>query len=54
MRGLCFAIVDEADSVLIDEARTPLVISQATQNRLEEQTYKQALQIARQLQPVFS
>jgi len=27
LRGLCFAIVDEADSVLIDEARTPLVIS---------------------------
>ena len=24
LRGLCFAIVDEADSVLIDEARTPL------------------------------
>lgn len=27
MRGLHFAIIDEADSVLIDEARTPLVIS---------------------------
>ncbi|QWV97603.1 preprotein translocase subunit SecA [Geomonas nitrogeniifigens] len=27
MRGLPFAIVDEADSVLIDEARTPLIIS---------------------------
>ena len=26
-RGLCFAIVDEVDSVLIDEARTPLIIS---------------------------
>jgi len=26
MRGLCFAIVDEADSVLVDEARTPLII----------------------------
>ena len=31
MRGLCFAIVDEADSVLIDEAGTPLIISQAGQ-----------------------
>ena len=30
MRGLHFAIVDEADSVLIDEARTPLIISQET------------------------
>ena len=27
MRGLHFAIVDEADSILIDEARTPLIIS---------------------------
>lgn len=27
MRGLPFAIVDEADSVLIDECRTPLIIS---------------------------
>lgn len=26
-RGHCFAIVDEVDSVLIDEARTPLIIS---------------------------
>ena len=27
MRGLHFALVDEADSVLVDEARTPLIIS---------------------------
>ncbi len=27
MRGLDFAITDEADSVLVDEARTPLIIS---------------------------
>ena len=27
MRGLNFAIVDEVDSILIDEARTPLIIS---------------------------
>jgi preprotein translocase subunit SecA len=27
MRGLCFAIIDEADSVLIDDARTPLILS---------------------------
>ncbi len=27
MRGLCLAIVDEADSVLIDDARTPFVIA---------------------------
>lgn len=27
MRGLAFALIDEADSVLIDEARTPLILS---------------------------
>ena len=30
MRGLHFALVDEADSVLIDEARTPLILSTET------------------------
>lgn len=32
-RELNFAIIDEADSVLIDEARTPLIISGGTKNR---------------------
>ena len=27
LRGLCMALVDEADSILIDEARTPLILS---------------------------
>ncbi|MGB5443047.1 MAG: preprotein translocase subunit SecA, partial [Gammaproteobacteria bacterium] len=35
LRGLCFAIIDEADSVLIDEACTPLIISQAGQQNAE-------------------
>ena len=29
MRGLCFAVIDEADSVLIDDAQTPLILSQS-------------------------
>lgn len=33
LRGLDTAIVDEADSVLIDEAVTPLIISRAQENR---------------------
>ncbi|QGS51511.1 preprotein translocase subunit SecA [Spiroplasma tabanidicola] len=33
-RKLNFAIIDEADSVLIDEARTPLIISGGSQNRI--------------------
>ncbi|WP_338954764.1 preprotein translocase subunit SecA [Spiroplasma endosymbiont of Polydrusus cervinus] len=32
-RGLNYAIIDEADSILIDESRTPLIISGGQQNR---------------------
>jgi preprotein translocase subunit SecA len=49
MRGLCFAIVDEADSVLIDEARTPLIISNSTNMADQETTYRNAIRIGRQL-----
>jgi len=52
LRGLCFAIVDEADSVLIDEARTPLIISGGGQrNLMERDVYAKALQIAEELEP---
>jgi preprotein translocase subunit SecA len=34
-RGLSFAIVDEVDSILIDEARTPLIISGPSEERTE-------------------
>ena len=34
-RGHNFAVVDEVDSILIDEARTPLIISGPTQDRSE-------------------
>ena len=34
-RGLSFAIVDEVDSILIDEARTPLIISGASDDSSE-------------------
>jgi len=37
-RGLNFAIVDEVDSILIDEARTPLIISGAAED--SSQLYK--------------
>jgi preprotein translocase subunit SecA len=30
LRGLKYAVVDEADSILIDESRTPLIISGGT------------------------
>src|SRR5262245_19617984 len=50
LRGLRFAIVDEADSVLIDEARTPLIISGMEQDLGESSIYLSALNFARQLQ----
>jgi preprotein translocase subunit SecA len=49
LRGLCFVIVDEADSVLVDEARTPLIISNVGDSSQEEKIYTEAVTIARQL-----
>jgi preprotein translocase subunit SecA len=49
LRGLQFAIVDEADSVLVDEARTPLILSAEARQTQEEVLHGQALELARQL-----
>ncbi len=49
LRGLHFAIVDEADSILIDEARTPLIISGADGGDEERQFLQQALDLAADL-----
>ena len=49
MRGLEYAIVDEADSILIDEAVTPLIISGSTPNSQQIETYVEAAEIAAQL-----
>jgi len=46
-RGLKFAIIDEVDSVLIDEARTPLIIS--GQSGKSTKLYEAADVLARQL-----
>jgi preprotein translocase subunit SecA len=46
LRGLCFAIVDEADSVLIDEANTPLIITRKIPNEESVETYSDALFLA--------
>lgn len=48
-RGLHYAIVDEIDSILIDEARTPLIIS----GRANESSdlYKKANDFVRKLEP---
>lgn len=49
LRGLCFAIVDEADSVLIDEARTPLILAREIDSQRVANTYLQTLGVAREL-----
>jgi preprotein translocase subunit SecA len=45
-RGLYYAIVDEADSVLVDEARTPLIISGGANENPEQRVYQEALTLA--------
>jgi preprotein translocase subunit SecA len=49
MRGLHFAIVDEADSVLVDEARTPLIISGQADGQVSAETAREALRLAASL-----
>lgn len=48
-RGLYFAIVDEVDSILIDEARTPLIISAPAADNPD--SYYQFAKIAAKLTP---
>ncbi|MCH7908560.1 MAG: prepilin peptidase [Candidatus Hydrogenedentes bacterium] len=50
-RGLEFVIVDEADSVLIDEAVTPLIISGLGSNPGETKTFCAAASMAGQMSP---
>ncbi len=47
-RELYYAIVDEVDSILIDEARTPLIISGPSEESTE--MYYQAAKVARRLE----
>ncbi len=46
-RGLGFALIDEADSVLVDEARTPLVISGPGDESDRNGMLEEAIRIAR-------
>ena len=48
-RGLHYAIVDEADSVLIDEAVTPLIISGEAPNPEQVQAFQQAAELVEKL-----
>ena len=51
MRGLEHAIVDEADSILIDEAVTPLIIAGRAPNLEQSDAYQQAAALAREFEP---
>ncbi|HTS52725.1 MAG TPA: hypothetical protein VMH26_05585 [Burkholderiales bacterium] len=51
LRGLWMALIDEADSILIDEARTPFILSQARVNERQQTYFKEALQLAIRLRP---
>jgi preprotein translocase subunit SecA len=51
LRGLCMAIIDEADSVLIDEARMPLVLAVPRPDPGYRARLWQSLDIARRLGP---
>ena len=49
LRGLHVAIVDEADSVLIDEARTPLIISETIPDDIDNSIYFKSIELAQNL-----
>ncbi len=49
LRGLHLAIIDEADSILIDEARTPLILAQKAGPIPNADAFGRALEIARGL-----
>ena len=50
LRGLQAIVVDEVDSVLIDEAKTPLVISREVNSQDEALFLRQAMTLAKQLE----
>ncbi len=51
LRGLCMAIVDEADSVLLDEAGTPFILARPRPASDQPKDLLHALRIARNLRP---
>lgn len=50
LRGLCMAIIDEADAILLDEARVPLVLSRVRPQGAGD-AYQQAWQLAEKMAP---
>lgn len=51
LRGLCMAVIDEADGILIDEARVPLIISELQDNAGQREAHRDILALAAKLHP---
>ena len=49
LNGLCMALIDEADSVLIDDSRMPLILSEQRKNEAESVYLRSALDVAGRL-----
>jgi len=49
LRGLCMAILDEADGILVDEARVPLVLAMTADDSHEQTGLAEAQRLARGL-----
>jgi preprotein translocase subunit SecA len=50
LQGLCMAVLDEADSILLDEAEVPLILSHAAPHAARRAFLWQALALARRLE----
>jgi preprotein translocase subunit SecA len=50
LRGLCMALIDEADSVLLDEARVPFILSRAGATQSCPEHFERALALAARLE----
>ena len=51
--GLYRAIIDEADSLLVDEAVTPLIISNSPENEANAQHYHHAFELAKRMREKY-
>ncbi|MBL8378813.1 MAG: hypothetical protein JNM79_13150 [Burkholderiales bacterium] len=50
LRGLCMALIDEADSCLIDDARVPLILAEAAPNPARDAYHREAVALAATLE----
>lgn len=51
IKSLEFAIVDEADSVMVDEARTPLILSEGIDRGIDDEVIERVMVYTQQLEP---